>query len=91
MSGKDIAYVAPATNPCPVCGQCHRLMTDELAAAVLKLGGTPEMVALLQEESDDLAEAYGCPGHAPPDKDTKREYERQKKQRQRARRRAQEE
>lgn len=63
MSNKDIAYVAPATNPCPVCGQPHRLMTDELANAVLRLGGTPEMVALLQEESDDLAEAYGCPGH----------------------------
>jgi hypothetical protein len=96
MPHKDIAYVPPRTNVCPTCGLQHRLVDDEFVHALERLDATPEQIAMIQEESDDLATAYGvendphkAPKDAPPTAEGKREYERDKKRRQRARQKGQ--
>jgi hypothetical protein len=59
MPHKDIAYVPPRTNVCPTCGLQHRLVDDEFVHALERLGATPEQIAMIQEESDDLATRMG--------------------------------
>jgi hypothetical protein len=87
MGHKDIAYVPPRTNPCPTCGLQHRLVDDEFVHALERLGATPEQIAMFQEESDDLADAYGVEGAHAPSAETKREQTKERVRRHREKKR----
>jgi hypothetical protein len=61
--GQDIHEVDPVTGECPKCGLRHRLLTPAAVESLRRLGADDEDIAMMQAESDDLANAFGAPGH----------------------------